>query len=217
MTSPPPSWVHESAEDLYEHAPCGYLSTLPDGRILNVNMTFLVWTGYLRTDLVGRTRFHELLGMGSRLFHETHVLPLLRVEGAVREIACDLKSASGELLPVLLNATRREVPAHVVPETAGEVTGVVDGPMTVFRFIVLDATERRRYERDLLEARRVAEAALQRVQTLESLLPLCAWCRRVRTDQGEWTEIERYLSASGTQITHGICTECARQVEDQIP
>lgn len=217
MSSSPTSWIHESAEDLYEHAPCGYISTLPDGRILNVNSTFLVWTGYIRTELVGRTRFHELLGMGSRIFHETHVLPLLRVEGGVREIACELRSATGDLLPVLLNATRRDVPTPPQQAPAGEAEGAPGGSATVFRYIVLDATERRRYERDLLEARRTAEAALQRVQALESLLPLCAWCRRVRTDQGEWTEIEHYLAASGTQITHGICTACARQVEGEIP
>ncbi len=82
---------------------------------------------------------------------------------------------------------------------------------------MLDATERRRYERDLLEARRAAEAALERVRDLESLLPLCAWCRRVRNDQGEWTKFEDYLAASGTQVTHGICTECAQQVADQVP
>lgn len=195
--------IRESIEDLYEHAPCGYLSTLPDGRILKVNGTFLRWTGYGREELLA-TRFPELLPMGSRLFHETHMVPLLRVEGAVREIACDLRTREGELLPVLLNAMRRELPSNL--ESQAPTT-------TVFRYMVLDATERRRYERDLLEAQRAAEAALKRERDLESLLPLCAWCRRVQGEKGTWLELEEFLDASGTQVTHAICGECATRME----
>src|SRR6476646_2454306 len=51
----------DSAEDLYENAPCGYLSTLPDGRIARVNQTFLAWPGYHRDDLVGQRWCVELL------------------------------------------------------------------------------------------------------------------------------------------------------------
>ena len=40
-----------SAEDLYENAPCGYLSAAPDGTIVRVNATFLRWTGFTREDL----------------------------------------------------------------------------------------------------------------------------------------------------------------------
>ncbi|MEX2529429.1 MAG: hypothetical protein WD960_01540 [Gemmatimonadota bacterium] len=83
----------------------------------------------------------------------------------------------------------------------------------VFRYMVLDATERRRYERDLLEAQRAADAALKRVRDLESLLPLCAWCRRVQGEKGTWLELEEFLDASGTQVTHAICGECATQME----
>lgn len=204
MKSAEGAHIRESAEDLYEHAPCGYLSTLPDGRILKVNGTFLRWTGYAREDLLENIRFPELLGMGSQLFHETHMVPLLRVEGAVREIACDLRTREGAHLPVLLNATRRELRSDLGSEAP---------TATVFRYMVLDATERRRYERDLLEARRTAEAALKRVRDLESLLPLCAWCRRVQTEQGAWLEVETYLDVSSAGLTHSICGECTRRME----
>jgi PAS domain S-box-containing protein len=211
VKAPSPAWVRESAEDLYENAPCGYLSTLPDGRILRVNRTFLDWTGYTRAELLEETRFPQLLDAGSRLFHETHLVPLLRVEGAVREIACDLRTAGGELLPLLLNATRREVP---VPRS---LTRDEDSTATVFRYMVLDATERRRYEADLLAARKAAEEALKRVHDLEALLPICAWCRRVQSEEGGWLALEDYLSAAGTQVTHAICLECAHKLEHQAP
>src|SRR5581483_4326329 len=48
--------LEDSAEDLYEHAPCGYVSALLDGTIVKVNQTFLSWTGYRAEDLVGRRK-----------------------------------------------------------------------------------------------------------------------------------------------------------------
>ena len=47
------SLLEDSTEDLYENAPCGYLSTFPDGQIARVNATLLSWLGYTRGELVG--------------------------------------------------------------------------------------------------------------------------------------------------------------------
>jgi PAS domain S-box-containing protein len=131
----------EDAEDLYEHAPCGYLSLLPDGIIGRVNATFAEWTGYEPATLVGTRRFLDLLTVGGRIYYETHFHPLLRMQGRVREIAFDVIRRSGDRLPVLVNAAEHDYP-H-----AGVIT----------RITVFDATDRRRYERELLAARRRAE------------------------------------------------------------
>ena len=64
-------------------------------------------------------------------------------------------------------------------------------------------------------ADRVAEveAALARVQRLEGLLPICAWCRRVRDGAEYWRSVEGYLEErTGAKITHGICPECSAKV-----
>jgi PAS domain S-box-containing protein len=135
--------LDESAEDLYEHAPCGYLSLLPDGIIGRVNTTFLDWTGFDRDALIGRRRFLDLLTVGGRIYHETHFQPLLRMQGFVREIAFDIARRNGERLPVLVNAVHRDI------DRAGPIT----------RITVFDATDRRRYERELLAARDRAETA----------------------------------------------------------
>ena len=62
----------ETAEELYESAPCGYLSTLPDGRIIRANQTFLTWIGMDRQDLVGHKCFSDLLSIGAKIFYDTH-------------------------------------------------------------------------------------------------------------------------------------------------
>jgi PAS domain S-box-containing protein len=133
----------ETAEDLYQHAPCGYLSLLPDGVIGKVNATFLDWIGFTADALVGRLRFLDLLTVGGRIYYETHFQPLLRMQGAVREIAFELVRHGGGRLPVLVNATQRDY------EDAGVIT----------RITVFDATQRRLYERELLAARTRAEEA----------------------------------------------------------
>jgi PAS domain S-box-containing protein len=146
--------LEDSAEDLYEHAPCGYLSTLPSGIVVKVNATFLEWTGHRREDLVGHRRFQDLLTPGGRIYHETHYAPLLRMQGAVREIALDVVCADGRRLPVLVNSVLRR-------DAAGE-------PLIV-RTTVFNATDRKRYERELLVARDRERAAREREERLQRI------------------------------------------------
>ena len=56
----------------------------------------------------------------------------------------------------------------------------------------------------------------KRIKELETLLPPCAWCKKYRTDDGEWKPIEQYLYESGASMTHGICPDCAAKMEKGI-
>jgi phosphoserine phosphatase RsbU/P len=136
----------DSAEDLFENAPCGYLSTLPDGTIVRVNRTFEEWTGLRREDLVGTRRFQDLLSPGGRIYHETHYAPLLRMQGSVRAIAVEIVRADGTRLPALVNSALHS-------DEQGR-------PQRV-RTTVFDATDRRRYEDELLRARRQEQETAQ--------------------------------------------------------
>lgn len=134
--------LDESPEDIYEQAPVGYLSSLTDGTIVKVNQTLLDWTGYARDELVGAKRLHDLLAPGARIYYETHYAPLLLMQGEVREIAVEVVRADRSRLPVLMNSSllRND-----------------DGAPAVIRTTIFDASERRRYERELLRARAEAE------------------------------------------------------------
>ena len=147
-------WEEDPGE-LYDHAPCGYLTTLPDGTVVKVNETFLTWTGYQRADLVGRRRFRDLLSSGGQIYHETHYAPLLAMQDDVHEIAFDVVCADGRQLPTLINSVLGRGPA-------GE-------PRTI-RTMVFNATERRSYERELVHARQTAEASERRVQVLQQIV-----------------------------------------------
>ncbi|GAA2518772.1 hypothetical protein Ahu01nite_075340 [Winogradskya humida] len=145
----------EDPGDLYEHAPCGYLTTLPDGTIVRVNQTFLAWTGYERSELVGRKRFRDLLSPGDKIYHETHYAPLLSMQGDVHEVAFDVVCADRRRLPTLVNSVLGRDPA---------------GHPRAIRTMVFDATERRGYEMELLKARRTAEASELRVRALQQVV-----------------------------------------------
>jgi phosphoserine phosphatase RsbU/P len=132
-----PDDIDEDFQDLYENAPCGYLSLRTDGRIAKANLTFCRWTGYAPEDLVGK-RLHDFLNIAGRIFYETHFAPLLRMQGFFNEVALDLMRKDGEPFPVLVNAAERKN---------------ADGKPLFIRLTVFNATDRRRYERELLKAR----------------------------------------------------------------
>ncbi|NYT34583.1 MULTISPECIES: PAS domain-containing sensor histidine kinase [Rhizobium] len=133
----------EDLEDLYENAPCGYLSLRPDGRIVKVNRTLSTWIGIPVEQLLGK-RLHDLLNTSGRIFYETHFAPLLRMQGFFNEVALDLVTADGRKLPVLANAMERRAE---------------DGALLFTRVTMFQAAERRRYERELVDARTAADAA----------------------------------------------------------
>ncbi len=136
--------LEDSAEELYESAPCGYLSTLMDGTVTRINATLLRWLGLERAAVVGRMRFTDLLTVGGRLYHETHFAPLLHLRGEVNGIALEMRSSDGGRLPVLVSSS--------VKRDGG-------GQPLLVRTTVFDATDRRSYEEELLRRRKEAEQA----------------------------------------------------------
>jgi sigma-B regulation protein RsbU (phosphoserine phosphatase) len=123
--------------DLFENAPCGYLTIGPDGRISRVNATLAAWTGFAPDTFIGR-RLHQFLNMAGRIYYETHIAPLLRMQGFFSEFALDFETAAGERLPVIANAAERRD---------------ADGGVLFTALVVIKAADRRRYERQLVDSR----------------------------------------------------------------
>ncbi|MGW0336637.1 PP2C family protein-serine/threonine phosphatase [Streptomyces sp. NPDC003011] len=142
--------LEDSAEELYESAPCGYLSTLMDGTIAKINATLLGWLGLEREEVVGRMRFTDLLTVGGKLYHETHFAPLLRMQGEIGGIALEIKQAGGVRMPVLVSSVVKR--------------GSTGEPLLI-RTTVFDAADRRAYEEELLRARKAAEEARRQSET----------------------------------------------------
>ena len=62
--------------------------------------------------------------------------------------------------------------------------------------------------------RRLTEDAQRAAQRLGGLLPICAWCKKIRTDSGYWDQVEHYFQEhSVAEFTHSICDDCAQRME----
>jgi sigma-B regulation protein RsbU (phosphoserine phosphatase) len=142
---PVPDPASEGFEDLFENAPCGYLVLASDGRIAKVNETLCSWTGHTHDQFVGK-RVHQFLNMAGRIYYETHIAPLLRMQGFFNEFALDFVTESGERLAVIANAAEQRNAEGIVLST---------------RLVVIKATDRRRYERELVDARATATESLR--------------------------------------------------------
>lgn len=141
----PPSFSGESAEELYENAPCGYVSYLLDsGMILRVNQTFANWTGHAASEITGGARFQDLLSPAGRIVYETRMMPLLRLQGIAEAVPMELACPGKDPLPVLLSATLKT-------EASGQPS--------LIRATALNAAAYRRYEQELIQAREHAERA----------------------------------------------------------
>ena len=60
------------------------------------------------------------------------------------------------------------------------------------------------------------QEALAHVKTLRGLLPICAWCKKIRNDNGYWEELEAYVHEhSDAEFSHGICPECMEKYHNE--
>jgi AmiR/NasT family two-component response regulator len=79
------------------------------------------------------------------------------------------------------------------------------------------AIHKHRMEREREDLIARLEKALAEVEQLRGLFPVCAWCKKVRDDDGYWDSIEGYLAKHlNTQYTHGICQDCAKKIEAEL-
>lgn len=138
--------------ELFDSAACALAVTAEDGTILQANTRFGEWLGFSTTELCGR-RFQDLLTMDGRIFHQTHLAPMLRMRGNVTEVKLDMLHRDGQKVTVLLNGTQRKQ---------------ADG--AVYNLALFGTTDRDKYERELLNARNFAEALLQEKTATELAL-----------------------------------------------
>ena len=142
-----------AGDSLFDHAACGLVLTGADGVIVKANATACTWLGYDEAELTGKIRMRDLLPVGARLFYHTHCQPILEAQGSVAEIQVGLVNRRQERLPMLVNIARRR-----------------DGDATFYHWALFKAADRHAYERELLAARKAAEAALEARREAETRL-----------------------------------------------
>ncbi|MBU0496111.1 MAG: PAS domain-containing protein [Chloroflexi bacterium] len=97
-------------------------------------------------------------------------------------------------------------------QTLTDAAGAVVGLLVVGQ----DITGRVHMERERAQLIDELQAALINIKTLRGLLPICASCKKIRDDQGYWSQVEEYISKhTEAEFTHGICPECAQRLYPQ--
>ncbi len=197
MTPEPPFdtvlHLHSIDETLYrllfENSMDGLMLTAPDGSILDANPA--------ACRIMGRTR-----------------------EEIIREGRDGLIDISDPRLPGLIEERQRTGKTH------GELTARrKDGTLFPMEFssvvfqdpdgqsrtclILRDISDRKAAETERERLIGELQEALQRVRSLSGLLPMCASCRKIRDQQGDWHNLENYVRThTEADFSHGICPEC---------
>ncbi len=79
---------------------------------------------------------------------------------------------------------------------------------------VREITDRKLAEQDRERLIPELREALEKIKTLKGLLPICAWCKKIRDDKGYWKKVEDYLGEhTDALLTHGICPECYKKAK----
>jgi response regulator RpfG family c-di-GMP phosphodiesterase len=128
-----------------------------------------------------------------------------------------------------LNQSLKEIPIIFITalnqedqETRGLTLGAVDYISKPFNIAIVKLRVKTQMElklqRDILIQRNEElQKALAKIKTLSGLLPICASCKKIRDDQGYWTQLEYYISEhSEAEFTHGCCPECMKKLYPEL-
>jgi sigma-B regulation protein RsbU (phosphoserine phosphatase) len=138
-------------DDILNQAPCGILVFCDDGKIVRINQTLGDWLGYDTNELEGKS-IYTILSLASRIFYSTHFFPLVKLHTKADEIFFNLVTKEKKDIPVLTNTVRKQ-----------------DGNSCVNIAVCIPVYQRKKYEEEILHARRSAEKALTENKALEAM------------------------------------------------
>jgi YesN/AraC family two-component response regulator len=104
------------------------------------------------------------------------------------------------------NGMERQVELVISPimDESGNVVQIIE--------TCRDITERVKLQEDRERLILELQEALSKVKTLSGLLPICAWCKKIRDDKGYWDKLEEYIEKHSTaKFSHGICPDCMKE------
>jgi PAS domain S-box-containing protein len=102
---------------------------------------------------------------------------------------------------------------------AGSVSIMVNGAGSRSGAVIVlrDITERREAEQERERLLNDIQSALAKVKALSGMLPICAGCKNIRDERGQWQELETYIGAhSEAEFSHGLCPQCVRQYYPEL-
>jgi sigma-B regulation protein RsbU (phosphoserine phosphatase) len=170
-------------DEVLNSAPCGFVRLSPEGDILAANATLETMLAAEPGSLVGRP-FESVLTLPSRIFYQTHLFPLLKIQDEVREVYFTLKAPTGDV-PVLANAARRGQDGAAVYDCA-----------------LMEMRQRDKYEDAILDAKRAAESATRERERAIARLELTQ--EELTASQEELEQVNVRLRRMMTETHHRV-------------
>jgi sigma-B regulation protein RsbU (phosphoserine phosphatase) len=136
-----------------ENAPCGFLMFLDDSTIIQANEGLKDMLEYDSIESLKGISINAILTVPSRIFYNTHFFPLIRMHGKADEIFFSLLTRTSKDIPVLTNAVRTE-----------------ENGRWINQCVFMPVYQRKKYEGEILNAKRAAEEALRKNETLTRLV-----------------------------------------------
>jgi sigma-B regulation protein RsbU (phosphoserine phosphatase) len=127
----------------FDHAPCYYFAATDEGELIAVNEMVCSALGYKKEELIGK-HIESIFTMATRIFYQTHLFPLLKLQGKAFEIFITVQTGSKDHIPLLCNISRTNESGN-----------------NYISFIGIVVENRKKFEDELLNARKTAENALK--------------------------------------------------------
>lgn len=184
--------TEQELDDFFENSPIALRWIGRDGAILRANKAELTLLGYTRRDYFGH-HISEFLRTPS---DAVELMNRLMHNETIHNFETQLRCKDGSSRDVLISSN-----------------GLWHrGKFVHSRCFTRDITKWKQVERERASLLREHQSTLNDMHILKGLLPICAWCKKVRDDEGYWKMIEEYIEAhSDMSVTHGICPECIRK------
>jgi DNA-binding response OmpR family regulator len=122
-------------------------------------------------------------------------------------------------LPIVVQTNLDDEQTAIRAVQAGAQDYLVKGQITGQLLVrsLRYAIERKRGELERSNLIRKLTHALEKIQTLRGLLPICTRCKKIRDDEGYWHQVEVYIrDHSEAEFSHGFCPDCARELYPQF-
>lgn len=196
-------------EEFFEAMPeCLVETEIGSGRVIMMNAAARRVLGYTPTDVDHLNALNLIHPDYLNIIQQVH----LRYAGeSIANRTPYQRATAQEIFEWIL---RRQDGSSFPAEVEASYVLDHDGVPVRARYLFRDITERKREEDE--QTRLIAELqeAVDNVQTLSGLLPICAICKNVRDDSGYWTQIESYMRKhASTDFSHGLCPACRAELD----
>jgi PAS domain S-box-containing protein len=187
----------EKFRDLYENAPSAYFSVGTDSIIRNCNKRAEELIGYTKQEMIGRSMFELYSNAPDGKAVSEEFFKRLMVGKAANDVELKIKRSDNTDVWVSISKNT------VVDE---------DGGIVESRFMIIDISDRKRVEEKRVRFIGEMKEIISEVKKLSGLLPICSNCKRIRDDEGDWKQIEQYISEHfKVEFTHSICPDCVNK------